>query len=123
MALGVNEGKLSPCPESPNCVSSQSSDPSHYVEPLSYPDTQENAKNRLLKIIQSMSRSQIISTTDNYIHVEYTSLIFRFVDDVEFLFDGEQKLIHIRSASRVGYSDLGANRNRVETIRQKFQKL
>ena len=120
MALGVTEGKLSPCPESPNCVSSQSSDPSHFVEPLAYSDTQPTAKMRLVKIIQSMPRSQIISTTDNYIHVEFTSLIFRFVDDVEFLFDGEQKLIHVRSASRVGYSDLGANRNRVEAIRQKF---
>ena len=121
MALGVTEGNLSPCPESPNCVSSQGSDPSHFVEPLSYQDTQPDAKMRLLKIIQSIPRSQIISQTDNYLHAEFTSLIFRFVDDVEFLFDGKQKLIHIRSASRVGYSDLGVNRKRIEAFRQRFQ--
>ena len=69
-----------------------------------------------------MPRSQIVSSTNTYIHVEFTSLIFRFVDDVEFLFDDEKKLIHVRSASRVGYSDLGANRNRVEEIRKRFRQ-
>lgn len=122
MALGITQGKLSPCPDSPNCVSSQSSDPSHFVEPLSYVDSRTEAKSRLLKMIESMPRTQIVSNTDNYIHAEFTSLIFRFVDDVEFLFDGENNLIHVRSASRVGFSDLGMNRKRIEAFRQRFRR-
>lgn len=122
MAIGVTQGKLAPCPDSPNCVSSQSSDPSHFVHPLSYTNSRLEAKTRLVKIIESMPRTQIISNTDNYIHAEFTSLIFRFVDDVEFLFDDKSKLIHLRSASRVGYSDLGMNRNRIEAIRQRFMQ-
>ncbi|MDX1411469.1 MAG: DUF1499 domain-containing protein [Nitrospirales bacterium] len=121
MAIGITQGKLSPCPDSPNCVSSQSRDPSHFVEPLSYTDSPTEAKARLLKVIESMPRTQIISNTDNYIHAECTSLIFRFVDDVEFLFNKEKKLIHVRSASRIGYSDLGMNRKRIEALRQQFR--
>ncbi|UCE64058.1 MAG: DUF1499 domain-containing protein [Nitrospirota bacterium] len=122
MAIGISQGKFSPCPDSPNCVSSQSPDPSHFVEPLSYTDSQTDAKARLLKLIESMPRTQIISNTDNYIHAEFTSLIFRFVDDVEFLFDPDQNLIQVRSGSRVGYSDLGMNRKRIEAIRQQFRQ-
>ncbi len=121
MTIGITSGKLSPCPDSPNCISSESPDPSHYVEPLLYTDSRTEAKARLLKIIESMPRTQIITNTGNYIHVEFSSLIFRFVDDVEFLFDEEKKLIHVRSASRVGYSDLGVNRKRIEAIRQRFR--
>lgn len=120
MAIGITHGKLSPCPDSPNCVSSQSPDPSHFVEPLSYPDSTNEARARLLKVIESMPRTQIISNTEHYIHTEWTSLIFRFVDDVEFLFDYKKKLIHVRSASRIGYSDLGMNRKRIEALRQQF---
>ena len=122
MAIGISQGKLSPCPDSPNCVSSQSPDPSHFVEPLSYTDSQTDATARLLKLIESMPRTQIISNTGNYLHAEFTSLIFRFVDDVEFLFDKEKNLIHVRSASRVGYSDLGMNRKRIEALRQQFRR-
>jgi uncharacterized protein (DUF1499 family) len=122
MLRGVTHGKLAPCPDSPNCVSSQSSDSSHFVEPLSYPDSRAKAKTRLLEIIESMPRTQIISSTPLYIHAEVTSLLFRFVDDVEFLFEEESNLIHVRSASRIGYSDLGVNRKRIEGIRQRFQE-
>ena len=122
MALGVTQGKLSPCPDSPNCVSSQSSDPSHFVEPLSYTDSRPESKARLLKIIESLARTTIIADTPTYIHAEFTSLIFRFVDDVEFYFEEGKNLIHVRSASRVGYSDLGMNRKRIEAIRKKFER-
>ena len=122
MALGVTQGKLSPCPDSPNCVSSQSPDPSHFVEPLSYTDSRLEAKARLLKIIASLARTTIITDTPSYMHAEFTSLIFRFVDDVEFYFEEGKNLIHVRSASRVGYSDLGMNRKRIEAIREKFER-
>lgn len=109
------------CPESPNCVSSQSSDPEHFVDPLVYRATLEEAKARLQQVLTSLPRTQIVEEQPTSIRAESTSLIFRFTDDLDFAFDDKQKLIHVRSASRVGYSDLGANRKRVEMIRQRFQ--
>ena len=120
MTIGITEGKLSPCPDSPNCVSSQSPDVSHFIEPLTYQDSRNDAFSRLLKIIKSLPRSRVISSTGNYIHAEMTSRLFGFVDDIEFFFNEENNLIQVRSASRVGYSDLGVNRKRVETIRKLF---
>ncbi len=118
--LGVKDGKLFPCPKSPNCVSSQSEDEIHYVKPFAYGGTKEEAIAKLIAIIESMKRTNIITKTDNYIHAEFTSLIFRFTDDVEFYFDDKGNTIHVRSASRVGHSDMGVNRKRVEKIREKF---
>jgi len=118
--LGIKDGKLAPCPSSPNCVSSQSSDREHAVEPLSFPGTVTGAHAALGKIILNMKRSQLISDTGSYIHAEFTSAIFRFVDDVEFWFDENAKVIHLRSASRLGSSDLGVNRKRVEEIRARW---
>jgi len=117
----VKDGNLTPCPESPNCVSSQSTDEKHFIEPLSYDGSLVEAREKLVSIIQSMKRSQIILKEDTYIHAEFTSALFRFVDDTEFYFDDAAKTIHMRSASRVGYSDLGVNRKRIETIRSKFK--
>ncbi len=119
--LGVKDGKLAPCPSSPNCVSSQSSDKEHAIEPLSSAGTVGGARAALRTIILSMKRSQIITDTDSYIHAEFTSAIFRFVDDVEFWFDENEKVIHVRSASRIGHSDLGVNRERVEEIRARWK--
>ncbi len=114
------ELSLSPCPESPNCVSSQSQDPDQYVKPFPYSGTIENSKARLLALFKSFPRTHVTSNTENYLHIEMTSFLFRFIDDVEFLFDEEQKLIHVRSASRTGYWDLGVNRKRIEALRKKF---
>lgn len=119
--LGVKDGKLAPCPSSPNCVSSQSSDKTHAIEPLSFTGTVAGAHAALRTVILSMKRSQIITDTDSYIHVEFTSAIFRFVDDVEFWFDENAKVINVRSAARIGNSDLGVNRERVEEIRAKWK--
>jgi uncharacterized protein (DUF1499 family) len=118
--LGIRDGKLAPCPESPNCVSSQSTDKKHFIKPLSYDGSLAEARGKLVSIIQTMKRSRIISQEDTYIHAEFTSALFRFVDDTEFYFDDRAKTIHMRSASRIGYSDLGVNRKRIETIRSKF---
>ena len=118
--LGIKDGKLAPCPSLPNCVSSQSSDREHAVEPLTFPGTVTRAHAALKTIILSMKRSQIITDTDSYMHAEFTSALFRFVDDVEFQFDENAKLIHVRSASRLGNSDLGVNRKRVEEIRARW---
>jgi len=118
--LGIKDGKLAPCPASLNCVSSQSSDREHAVEPLSFAGMVTGAHEALRKIILNMKRSQIITDTDSYIHAEFTSALFRFVDDAEFQFDENSKLIHVRSASRLGSSDLGVNRKRVEEIRARW---
>ena len=86
----------------------------------SYNVSFSEAKQELLSVISSLPRTKIIDNNDRYIHVTFTSRLMRFVDDVEFLFDDTNKQIHVRSASRVGYSDLGVNRKRVEDLRKRF---
>lgn len=121
--LGVREGVLALCPNTPNCVSSQSQDTRHKVEPYVYNSTLTKALANLKTVIQNMPRTKVIEERSNYLYIEFTSAIMRFVDDVEFYFDDSAKLIHLRSASRLGQSDLGVNRKRVETIRAEFEKL
>jgi uncharacterized protein (DUF1499 family) len=121
--IGVTGGRLAPCPDSPNCVSSQSEDKRHAIEPFRYEGAAEAAMQGLIDVIQGMKRARIKTTQERYIHAEFTSFLFRFVDDVEFLLDEGTKTIHVRSASRVGYSDLGVNRKRVEVIRSRFDAL
>lgn len=120
LRLGVTNGKFVPCPGSPNCVCSQYPDQKHAIEPISYKGSPEEARTHLLAVIQSMKRAKVIAAQERYLHVEFTSAIFRFVDDAEFFIDDIQKVIHLRSAARLGYSDFGVNRKRMETIRQKF---
>lgn len=119
--LGVRDGRLAPCPSSPNCVSSQSTDKDHAVEPLPYSSSTPEAIAGLRKIILQMERTKIVTETNNYLHAEFASALWRFVDDVEFSFDDHAKLIQVRSASRLGYSDFGVNRKRVEAIRASWQ--
>ncbi len=108
---------LSPCPSSPNCVSTQAQDESRAIAPLRYKKTRAEAKEALKAIIRTLPRTKLVEEDDTYLHYEFTSLLLRFVDDVEFLFDDEAKTIHFRSASRTGYGDLGVNRRRMEEIR------
>jgi len=112
--------RLSPCPKSPNCVSSLSEDKSQQVEPLTYSAPLDEAREKLISVINSMKRSEIVTAENNYLHATFKSFLFRFVDDVEFSFDDERKIIDVRSASRTGYSDFGVNRSRVEEIRRRF---
>ncbi len=121
--LGVRDGRLAPCPGTPNCVSSQSTDQEHFVEPLAYTATVAEAMTELKKTILRMKRARIVGETDTYIHAEFTSAIWRFVDDVEFFFDDTKKIIHVRSASRLGKSDFGVNRKRVEEVRSAWNAL
>lgn len=118
--LGVRDGRLAPCPNSPNCVSSQSSDPTHQIAPLTFTTTPEKAIAFLKRIIQSLPRTKIITESEDYIYAEFKSALMGFVDDVEFYLDPKTKVIQVRSASRLGESDLGVNRQRIETIRAKF---
>jgi uncharacterized protein (DUF1499 family) len=121
--LGVNNGKLAACPKSPNCVSSQSptSDETHFIQPLKYTSTAEKALSDLKAVIESEDRTKIIEESSDYLYVEFKSALMGYVDDVEFYLDSSTNTIHVRSASRLGQSDLGVNRKRVETIRTKFK--
>lgn len=119
--IGITNGNFHPCPKSPNCVSTQSTDEKHKMNPLSYNTSIEEVKAKILKIINSLKRNKIITDTNNYLHVEFRTGLFRFVDDVEFYFDDSEKIIHFRSAARIGYSDLGVNRKRMKNITKLFQ--
>ena len=110
--LGVQNGKLAPCPSTPNCINSQAADIAHQIQPI--------AASSLVKIkaaIVQIADASIISETENYLYAEFTSPLMGFVDDVEFYLDVAADVVHVRSASRLGESDLGANRQRVAKIR------
>jgi len=114
--LGVRNGNLKAMPSSPNAVSSQATD-AHQIEPLAYKGAQEQAMKALKAIIEGAPNTRIVETKPDYLYVEYASQLLGFVDDVEFYFPPNAKIIHVRSASRLGYSDLGVNRKRIEAIR------
>jgi uncharacterized protein (DUF1499 family) len=119
--LGVKDNRLSACPSSPNCVSSQSAEEGQRIEPLRFQGEPAEALDRLKKIVREMERTVIAGETSAYLHAEFRTFL-GFVDDVEFYIDAPRKTIHLRSASRVGYWDLGANRRRMESIRAEFKK-
>ncbi|WP_229642268.1 DUF1499 domain-containing protein [Waterburya agarophytonicola] len=122
-AIGLNNGQLSSCPQSPNCVVSQNGDEEHTIAAIPYQGDRATAKKTLLKVLSVVPRTEIVEETDNYIHAESTSRIFKFVDDAEFYFPEDKNLIQVRSASRVGESDLGVNRRRIEQIRLAMEDL
>ena len=121
--LGMATGQLLACPATPNCVNSQSLDAEHRITPLTYTSSAEDAFITLKTVVQSFKQSAIAQETDNYLYAEFIIPVVGFVDDVEFLLDKDAQVIHVRSASRLGDSDLGVNRKRIETIRAKFNQL
>ena len=114
-------GRILPCPNSPNCVSSRSTDPARFIEPLRYTDNLADARQKLVDLLENSKRTRLIRVEKHYIHAEFRSFIFNFVDDVEFHFSSEDRIIDVRSASRTGYYDFGVNRKRVERLREKFE--
>ncbi len=121
---GIRAGRLAPCPATPNCVSSQAdpADTVHYVAPLRYTGSGPAARARLLELLQGEPRVRVAEAGPEYIRAEFRSRWFGFVDDVEFLVDQSRRLIHVRSASRLGYGDFGVNRRRIEHIRHRFSR-
>jgi uncharacterized protein (DUF1499 family) len=113
---------LAPCPDKPNCVSSQSDDTRQYIKPLGFHDTPAQAMQRLRNALLSEPRTTLVSEEGSYLHAEARSLIFRFVDDLEFVLVPAAGVIHVRAAARTGHSDFGVNRRRMERIRQLFQE-
>ena len=114
--LGVNDGRLAKCPESPNCVSTQAERESQKIAPLTMEKSLTEVTTVARDAILGMPRAKFVVQEPEYYHVECTSLICRYVDDLEIWIDEPNKLIHARSASRLGYSDMGVNRKRVEAF-------
>lgn len=122
-AVGISDGSLTNCPASPNCVVSLGADSKHAIEPITYHVDRDVARKTLLKVLTVIPRTEVVEQTDNYIHATSKSRIFKFVDDVEFYFPNDEKVIHLRSAARIGDSDLGVNRRRMEQIRLALRDL
>jgi len=120
--LGATESGLAPCPASPNCVSSDASDAAHAIEPLIAAIDPHEAWRAARELVAALPRTQIVTETGVYLHAECRSALFGFVDDLELHLRPELERIAVRSASRVGYSDLGVNRRRVERIRAALKK-
>jgi uncharacterized protein (DUF1499 family) len=119
--LGLLNGQLRPCPTSPNCVCSEVPVEGAFVEPLSYTTTVEDAWRNIKQAIVDTG-GVVVTEQDGYLHARYETPLMRYIDDVELRLDANHQVIHIRSASRVGQSDLGANRKRVARIRAAFAK-
>lgn len=112
--IGVRDGRLIACPESPNCVSSYESSEEHSIAAL------DGNLSQIQQILVAMDGANIVKQSSNYLYAEFTSSLMGYVDDVEFLYDAASKTTQVRSASRVGYSDMGANRSRIEAIRMQL---
>lgn len=125
-AFDSSTERFAPCPDSPNCVSTQApaDDSEHAIAPLSYTGSVAEAREQLLAVINALPRTTLVTDQPvaggHYIHVEFRSFVFRFVDDVEFFIKEAEKTIEFRSAARLGRSDLGVNRRRMEDIRSRF---
>jgi len=121
-ANGLVDGKLSACGNKPNCVSSEMNKESdHFIEPIKY-QGDDNIRLKMLTAITAMN-GEVESDSDEYIAATFTSGFFRFTDDVEIRIVAAEKTIHLRSASRVGHSDFGVNRKRMETLRSLFNSV
>lgn len=118
------KNKLKPCPNSPNCVSTQETRKRKRMRPIEFRQTTEYAKLKLKMLFEEkkyLSNVTLIKEEENYLHYEFKTKIGKFIDDVEFLFDEKNKVIHFRSTSRKGYGDFGKNKRRMKRIRKRYE--
>lgn len=120
--LGVHDGHLAPCGERRNCVSSQDPPGGHWMEPLHYRGSPEEARTRLFNILTLLPRTRLLTEEPDYLAFECRTWGFEFIDDLEFWFDPINPVIHFRSASRRGMIDLGWNQSRMNSIRVAFER-
>ena len=115
---------LPPCPDKPNCVSTlaETADSTHYIEPMRFTQTVDQVRTALMTTLADLKGWKLVKEEGKDLHYTFTSGFFRFVDDIQFSFDEKSKTLHFRSASRVGYSDLGVNRKRMEGVRKAMEK-
>lgn len=118
-SLGVKDGRLAPCRSSPNCVSSRAdpADAVHYVAPIAFAGDARAAWRALRDAVAATARTTLVAEKDDYLRAEFASKLMGFVDDAEFLLDPGARVIHVRSASRLGRRDFGVNRARIEALR------
>ncbi|MEC3884978.1 DUF1499 domain-containing protein [Halobacillus sp. HZG1] len=121
--IGVKNGRLSECPTSPNCVSTQTDQEEKRMDALVFTKDLETTKSLIKEILSERQRTTIETENENYIHAVVESKWIKFKDDVEFYFDQKDEVVHFRSASRVGYSDFGVNKNRMEAISQHYDSM
>lgn len=120
--IGPVDGRLHDCPDTDNCVASTATDPKKRVETIQLDGPEEEVMDRLARAVAAMDHSEVAETDGNYLRAVFTSPLWRFRDDLELLYDRQAGVVHVRSASRVGYSDFGANRKRVEALRAQLQQ-
>lgn len=118
--LGVHDGQLAPCPDSPNCVNSQASDARHAIAPLPLKGDVQQTQAQLKQLLGSEARVRLVEEKPGYLRAEFSSKLMRFVDDVEFLIGATA--VDVRSASRLGHSDFDVNRERIEHLRQRLSE-
>ncbi len=119
--LGLHDGRLSPCPGSPNCVSSEEgADAGHAMPPWTFAGDPGEAMAVLAGLVGAAARARVVDTAAGYLHAEFRTPVIGFIDDVEFRFDPASGSVRFRSASRLGYSDLGVNRRRMDALGRRF---
>jgi uncharacterized protein (DUF1499 family) len=114
--------RLAPCPDKPNCVSTQSTEPSQRMPALRFEGEAAPVRAAILEVLAELPRVQVVEAGGDYVHALFTTFVFRFVDDVEFSIDPDAKRVDFRSASRVGRSDLGTNRRRMKKLSRLLEK-
>ena len=112
----MSDPQLKPCPESPNCVSTQTKQKSKQMDPIPFALDPKEIIKVIKGVVENLPNTHLEKESPNYLHYTFKSRIFRFTDDVEFVIDAGKKLIHFRSASRTGYSDMGVNKKRMTEL-------
>ena len=120
--LGIHEGRLRGCPKSPNCVSSEAPDDAHRVAAFRIRGEPEEAWGHFVDAVRALPRTEVVSEQAGYLHAESRSRLLGFVDDLELQLRAEEGVVAVRSASRLGYGDLGVNRRRVEALRRALRE-
>ncbi len=115
---GLSDGHLADCPAAPCCVSTVACRPSRRVAPIGYPVSRAEVHGILVDVLRAWPRTEIVTVRDDYIHAVQRSRCFRFVDDLECHLPAAERLVHMRSAARIGWYDFGVNRARVERLRR-----
>lgn len=115
------QNRFAPCPDTPNCVSSEAQDPRHAVAPMQLAGNSEDEWAKIQAVVKGLPRSRILTATEDYLHATLKSRVFAFIDDLELKLDPQTNMIGIRSASRTGSYDLGVNRRRVENLRKQLK--
>jgi uncharacterized protein (DUF1499 family) len=122
VSLGISRGRFVPDPETPNFVSSMTDNEAFRVDALEYDTNADAAQVMAVKALKELPGTTIIEESPGYIHAISKTTVFRFIDDVELYFP-KGRVIHFRSASRVGKSDMGVNRKRYNKFKSIFSKL